>query len=70
MTLAIVALVVKPTDVSAGSPSSSTSQPAATSSTTDAAGVARNRTEFWSHVDVSQSTASAAGTDPPMTKPK
>ena len=67
---AIVAPVVNPTDVSGGSPSRSTSQPAATSSTTAAAGVARYSPTFCSQADVSQSAASAAGTEPPMTKPK
>src|SRR6476661_328506 len=68
--LAIVAPLVNPTLVPGGSPSISTSQAAATSSTTAAAGVARNRPTFWSQADVSQSAASAAGTEPPMTNPK
>ncbi len=70
MKWAIVAPVVNPTDVPAGSPSSSTSQSAATSSTTEAAGVPRYRPTFCSQVEVSQSAARAAGTEPPMTNPK
>jgi hypothetical protein len=66
----MVAPVVKPTDVPAGSPRTSTSQVAATSSTTAAAGAMRNSPTFWSHAETSQSAASAAGSDPPITKPK
>ena len=55
---------------SGGSPSSSSSQPHATSSTTDAAGEETALNAFWSHADASQSAASAAGTAPPVTKPK
>ena len=33
-------------------------------------GVPRYKPTFWSQVEVSQSAASAAGTDPPITKPK
>jgi hypothetical protein len=68
--LAIVAPLTNPTVVPAGRPKSSSSQSATTSSTTDAAGVPMYRPTFWSQADVSQSAASAAGTDPPMTKPK
>ena len=70
VTLAMVAPVVYPTDEPVGRPRSSSSQPAATSSTTAAAGEWMNRPTFWSHVDTSQSVARAAGTEPPMTNPK
>ncbi len=42
----------------------------ATSSTAVCAGVTVRRPEFWSHALTSQSAASAAGCEPPMTKPK
>ena len=67
---AMVAPVVKPTDDPVGSPSRSMSHSPVISSTTDAAGVPRKRPTFCSHAEVSQSAASAAGTDPPMTNPK
>ena len=70
MTLAICAPVVRPTLHSAGRPSTSSSQPHATSSTTEAAGDETALNEFWSHAEVSQSAASAAGSAPPVTKPK
>ena len=70
MKLAIVAPVTNPALVPAGSRSSSTSQPAATSSATDAAGEIAYRPAFWSQALVSQSAAIAAGTLPPMTNPK
>ena len=67
---AIVAPVTKPTPLSAGSPSSSRNQAAATSSTATTAGVTFRSTVFWSQALTSQSDASAAGCEPPMTKPK
>ena len=70
MTWAIWQPVTKPNDTSAGSPSSSASHAPATSSTTEAAGPPTYSPAFWSHADVSQSAASAAGTAPPITKPK
>jgi hypothetical protein len=68
--LAICPPVTKPTDTWAGSPSSSASQRPATSSTTPAAGPATCSPAFWSQAAVSQSAASAAGSAPPITKPK
>ena len=68
--MAIVAPVVNPHDDPAGRPSSSTSQPWATSSATAAAGEIAYSPAFWSQVLVSQSAASAAGWLPPMTNPK
>jgi hypothetical protein len=62
--------VVKPILVPSGSPRRSTNQDPTTSSTTDAAGPAMKMPEFWSQVDVIQSAASAAGSDPPITNPK
>jgi hypothetical protein len=62
--------VTKPTPAPPGRPSSSRTQPAATSSATDSAGATTNAPPFWSHVEVSQSAATAAGSEPPMTKPK
>ena len=70
MTFAICAPVVSPTPLSAGSPSTSSSQPHATSSTTDAAGEETALNAFWSHAEASQSAPSAAGRAPPVTKPK
>jgi hypothetical protein len=70
VTFAICAPVVSPTPDEAGSPSSSSSHPHATSSTTDAAGEDTALNEFWSHADASQSAPNAAGTEPPVTKPK
>ena len=52
-----------------GSPSTSTSHSSASSSTATAAGVMVQRAVFWSHVDTSQSAASATGWVPPMTQP-
>ncbi|MFG1991875.1 hypothetical protein ACGFJ7_18050 [Actinoplanes sp. NPDC048988] len=52
------------------SPSASTSQPAAVSSATLAAGPSTYSPAFWSQAEVSQSAASAAGVAPPTTKPK
>ena len=55
---------MKPNDASAGSPSSSLSQLPATSSDHRApTGASTPRPAFWSQVEVSQSAASAAGTD-------
>ncbi len=67
---AIVPPVTNPTALSAGRPSRSSSQADATSSTAVCAGVTVRRPEFWSHALTSQSAASAAGCEPPMTKPK
>jgi len=66
----MVAPVVNPTLDPVGSPNSSTSHPAATSSATAAAGEVAYRPAFWSHALVSQSAATDAGTLPPITKPK
>jgi hypothetical protein len=68
--LAIVAPVTKPTSASAGSPSRSSSQPAAACSTAVVPGVAKRIAVFWSQLLTSQSAPSAAGSVPPMTQPK
>ena len=70
VTCAIWQPVVRPMLVPSGRPSRSTSQDPITSSTTDADGPAAKSPAFWSQVDVSQSAASAAGKDPPITNPK
>ena len=57
----------RPKLASAGRPSRSMSHAPTASSTTDAAGPAEYSPAFWSHVEVSQSAATAAGTLPPMT---
>ena len=62
--------VTIPAETPAGSPSSSRSHSTTTSSTTPALGVGPIRPAFWSHAEVSQSAAIAAGSAPPMTKPK
>ena len=53
-----------------GRPSRSSSHAAATSSIAAAAGDMTCRAVFWSQADTSQSAASAAGSAPPVTKPK
>ncbi len=68
--VAIVAPVVYPTLTPAGSPNRSAIQAPATSSTTAAAGPITYSPAFWSQALVSQSAARAAGTPPPITKPK
>ena len=70
VTFAICAPVVSPAPLSAGRPSTSSSQPHAISSTTEAAGDDTALNEFWSHAEASQSAASAAGSAPPVTNPK
>jgi hypothetical protein len=45
-------------------------QPATVSSATAAAGDMTCIAVFWSHAEVSQSAATAAGSAPPVTKPK
>ena len=67
--LAIVPPVTKPTALPAGSPSRSSSQALATCSVAVAAGVSRASPAFWSQALVSQSAASAAGCEPPITMP-
>ena len=67
--LDIVAPVTNPTPLPAGSPRTSSSQPLATSSTAEWAGVSRRSPEFWSQALTSQSAARAAGCVPPMTIP-
>ena len=69
MKLDIVAPVTKPTPLAAGSPRTSSSQPFATFSTAESAGVGRSRPAFWSQALTSQSAARAAGCVPPMTNP-
>ena len=70
VTCAIWQPVTKPTPQSAGRPSSSRTQPAATASATVSAGAAIAPPPFWSQAEVSQSAATAAGSAPPITKPK
>ncbi len=70
MTWAICAPVTKAKLASGGRPKSSFSQPPATSSTTEAAGLAAWMPAFWSQAVVSQSAAMAEGRPPPMTQPK
>ena len=70
VTCAIWQPVVKPNEASAGSPNSSLSQLPATCSATSADGPSTPMPAHWSQVEVSQSAASAAGTEPPITKPK
>ena len=62
--------VTKPMLTVSGRPNRSRSQPAATSSTTDAAGPQAWMPAFWSQTLVSQSAAIAAGEPPPITQPK
>ena len=66
---AMVAPVANPTWLPSGSPSRSTSHSSASSSTATAPGEMVRRAVFWSHVDTSQSAASATGCVPPMTQP-
>ena len=58
---ALVAPVAKPTPLSGGRWSSSSSQRAAVSSTAAVAGAGCRGPVFWSHADTSQSAAIAAG---------
>ena len=67
---AICVPVTNANDCARGSRSRSTSQLPATSSATAAAAPATYRPAFWSQVEVSQSAASDAGTEPPITNPK
>jgi hypothetical protein len=55
---------------SRGSAKRSTSHPRATSSRAAAIGDSTRRPAFWSQTVASQFAARAAGSDPPMTKPK
>jgi hypothetical protein len=57
-------------DDDGASPSSSRTQRPATSPMTDADGATAKPPAFWSHAEAIQSAASAAGSEPPMTKPK
>jgi len=61
---------MKPTPLEGDSPSSSRTQSAATLSATASAGVITAPAPFRSQADVSQSAATAAGSAPPVTKPK
>ena len=67
---AMVAPVTNAPPHPAGSPSTSSSQRRETSSRTAAIGVATKSPAFWSHAAASQLAASAAGSEPPITKPK
>ena len=62
--------VTKPTAPPAGRPSRSSTHASAMSSTAVAAGVTARMPAFWSHAEVSQSAAIAAGCVPPITNPK
>ena len=62
--------VTKANDAVDGSPRSSVTHVPAISSTTAAVGVGSSSPAFWSHAETSQSAASAAGSVPPITKPK
>src|SRR5665648_607842 len=68
--LAIWLPVTRPTPLPVGSASRSTSQLATTSSHTAAAGEDTPDAEFWSQADAIQSAPTAAGSEPPVTKPK
>jgi hypothetical protein len=70
VTLPICVPVTSPIEECAGKPSRSQTQSRTTSSTTAADGPPTYSPAFWSHADVSQSAASAAGRPPPITKPK
>ena len=70
VTFAICAPVTSPTPAPAGSPSSSFAHAATVASAAAAAGDMTCRPAFWSHADVSQSAPTAAGSAPPVTKPK
>ena len=67
--LAICAPVHRPAAVPSGRPSSSRHHSVAVRSAAAAAGDITCSAVFWSHADVSQSAASAAGSVPPVTKP-
>ena len=62
--------VTKAPPVPSGRPSRSSTHRSATSSTAVAAGVTVRSPAFWSHAEVNQSAAMAAGCVPPMTNPK
>ena len=68
--LDVVAPVAKPTAAVRGSPSASSTQRSATASMAAAAGELTRLNAFWSQAEVSQSEPSAAGSAPPVTKPK
>ena len=68
--LDVVAPVAKPTAAPLGSPSASSTQRSATASIAAAAGELTRLKPFWSHAETSQSAPSAAGSAPPVTKPK
>ena len=68
--LAICAPVTNPTLASAGR-AEHLEQPRRGDLLDDGRGRRQDiRSAFWSHADVSQSAATAAGSAPPMTKPK
>ena len=62
--------MTNPTEALAGRPSRSSSQPAATASTAEAAGAAIRLPAFCPQAAVSQSAATPVGCDPPITQPK
>ena len=67
---AMVAPVTNPTDALRGKSSSSRSQLAETCSAATAAGVPALFAAFWPQAEVSQSAATPARCDPPITQPK
>ncbi len=66
----VVAPVAKPTAAVRGRSSASRTQRSATASIAAAPGELTRLKAFWSHAEVSQSAPSAAGSAPPVTKPK
>ena len=68
--LAMVAPVTKAPPASGGRPSSPATQRSATASSRAAAGDMTLSAAFWSQAAVSQAAACAAGSAPPVTKPK
>ena len=66
----VVAPVAKPTAAVRGRASASSTHRSATASIAAAAGELTRLNAFWSQAEASQSDASAAGSAPPVTKPK
>ena len=69
MKFAIVAPVQKPTPAAAGSPRRSSTHPAATSSTAAEAGAGSAKPLICPQAEVSQSAATPAGCEAPITQP-
>ena len=70
MALATVAPVEKPMELSGGRSSTSSSQRSATASIAAVAGVGEWYPVFWPHAETSQSAATPAGCEAPITQPK